>query len=703
MACLPYGRGPGPVHGIRIPPSAAGIRRCGLAAVLATLLAGCAGSALLPSGAEDHGNPGLRLTAIELLNRQTPITEPTRRALEALSRGQFSSANQHFSLALGRDSRNAALHAMNALTYHLRVRQGERDLLELAETGYLVSLEQRRDFLPSALQLTRLYLENGRFEEAKRAAIYALDLEPDSDEALQLLAAAAYYDGDVELSLWAIEEARSLKPADRRLATMRPLIYGAAGLDDEARRALQDTAAAGLLDDRRQARLQRRLDQWRGLYQEAQATDQAPASSSGVPAAAPRGDVTSTPAAPVNPLQQYLTPANSAASRGADGQSRPDGPYDYAWWDCQQQLNTSVTGSSFSSGSSYSSYGYGSSSADETTALPALPAPCRGRPLPRMAMFDAVMLRTDDVRSSGYGVNLLDNLTGFLSLSVSKEKNWGTSPTTIENTLNRGLGLGTGPSGVLAYSLNIANAADERAEILARPSLLALDRQAAQFFSGSTVSVALVSNEGGGNLQDKPVGVSLSVTPTFIDDDSMLVSVKAVRSFFEETAATATFQESVQTSRNMVTANVRLRFNETLILSGLSEREITSMNSRTPFLGELPGLQYLFSRRDSQDFTRSVIIMLTPRRVASLNETLAGLDTAAASEAGRNPALVREMRRKALAELGGIWPNLSVTLRHMDRNRLFRAVRSGDLEMEDWERPDRIESLLTDLVGLLYH
>jgi Flp pilus assembly secretin CpaC len=159
----------------------------------------------------------------------------------------------------------------------------------------------------------------------------------------------------------------------------------------------------------------------------------------------------------------------------------------------------------------------------------------------------------------------------------------------------------------------------------------------------------------------------------------------------------------VQTSRNMVTANVRLRFNETLILSGLSEREITSMNSRTPFLGELPGLQYLFSRRDSQDFTRSVIIMLTPRRVASLNETLAGLDTAAASEAGRDPALVREMRRKALAELGGIWPNLSVTLRHMDRNRLFRAVRSGDLEMEDWERPDRIESLLTDLVGLLYH
>lgn len=694
------------------------LRRLSVAASLIALLAGCAGAGLPFSNAEQaDAGESRRFAAIRLPNRQTPITEPVQRALDALSDGNYAAANRGFASALNRDSRNASLHAMNALTYHLRVRGGERDLFELAETGYLVSLEQRRDYFPTALQLARLYYENGHYGQAKRAAVYALDIEPDNLEALQMMAASAYYDGDIQLSLWAVEEARKLEPADRQVAAMRPLVYGAAGLDADARSALNDGAEAGLLDRRRQTRMQRRIDQWRGLYHEAQATqpDTPPP-----PAAAPRASVTPAPLS-VPPLPSNLKDDAAAPPAALPGQAvdlnatpqppataaeppKDEGALSYAWWDCQQQLNQTATGATsggYSGSTSYS--GYGSVSADETTVLPALPAPCRGRVLPRMAMIDAVILRTDDVRRTGSGVNLLDNLQIFLSGSLATQKTWGTSATTVTNTLNRGIGLGTGAGSVLTYSLNIANATDQRAEVLARPSLLALDRQAAQFFSGSTISVALISSQGGGNLEEKPVGVSLSVTPTFIDDESMLVSVKAVRSFFENTVATATFGESVQTSRNMVTAYARLRFDETMILSGLSERENTSTSSRTPFLGDLPGLQYLFSRKDNEDFTRSVIVLLTPRRVANLNDTVAGLEKTAAAEAGQDPEMVRQIRQKALKELGGVWPNLPIALRQMDRNRLFRAARTGDMEIDGWEVPSRIEQMLNDLVGLIYN
>lgn len=682
------------------------IRQAGIVVGLSALLAGCAGNAGLPFGsAADSGTSSgsVRFAAIQLPSQQGPLAEPTQRGLDAISRGDYRAANQGFSAALNRDSRNPALHAMNALAYHLRVRNGERDLLELAETGYLVSLEQRRDFLPSALQLAHLYFEHGRYQQAKRAAIYALDIESDNINALQLLAASAYHDGDMELALWAVEAARQLAPGDRWAATMQPVIYSAAGLNAEAERALQRNHADGLLDGNREQRTRRRIGQWREVYQLAQAS---PPPARSLPADMPPGAAagspqTATPVAPPGSPVSFAPVAAPAAS--ATAPPKEEGPFNYAWWDCQQQLNASATPASSSYGGS-SAYGggYGSSSADETSVLPALPAPCRGRALPRMTMIDAVLLRTDDVRSSGYGVNLLDNLSVFLNNSINTTRSWGTTGHTRTTTVTQFAGLGTTAGGGIAYSLNIANASDQRAEILARPSLLALDRQAAQFFSGSTVSVALVSNEGGGNLQDKPVGVSLSVTPTFIDDDSMLVSVKAVRSFFEETAQTATFAQSVQTSRNMVTANVRLRFNETLILSGLSEREITNTGSRTPVLGDLPGLQYLFSRRDSQDFTRSVIILLTPRRVANFSDTLLQAGPHTHAETAQDPALVAETKARALKELGGTWPNLSITLRHMDRNRLFRAVRSGDIELEDWQQANRIRRMLGDFVDLLY-
>jgi type II secretory pathway component GspD/PulD (secretin) len=318
-----------------------------------------------------------------------------------------------------------------------------------------------------------------------------------------------------------------------------------------------------------------------------------------------------------------------------------------------------------------------------------------------MVMMDAVLLRSEDVQSAGRGLNLLDNLSIFLANTVTVNRTFGTAGPSIKSTtVTQSLGLGATPGGGIGYSLNIANASDQRAEVLARPTLLALDRQPAEFFSGSTVSVALVSVQGGGTVEDKPVGVSLSVTPTFIDDDTMLVSVKAVRSFFETTAPSATFEQSVQTSRNMVTANVLLRFGETLILSGLTEREITNTNSRTPALGDVPGLQYLFGRQTRRDYTRSIMVLLTPRRVATFAETLAQADSVSAQ--GGDHSLMAEARDRARRDVAQTQPNAVAALKHMERNRLFRALRSNDIEVQGWRQPDRVRRFVTDLTELIY-
>lgn len=606
-------------------------------------------------------------------------------AVAALRRNDPASANRLLTRALQRDPENPTLHALNGLAHHQRVRDGQREHFQLAETAYLVSLQSQRDSFPVALELARLYVENGRYGAGKRAAAYALDLEPGSAEALQALAAAAYYDGDLELAAWAAAEAR---PDDAAMAPIRPLVFAAAGLPAEADQALAQGLAAGAIPDQRREALARRLGQWRDLH--VQAAFQRPAGT--LPDAPPGAIGGAAPAqAPASlPGLPLADPPDAPAPEPASGAAS------YAWWDCQQQLNPG----GFAAPPPSFSYGYGAStSADETSALPALPAPCRGQPLPRMAMVDAVILRTDDTRSATNGVNLLKNLSAYVGNGITVTRSWSTGqPATKTSVVTQNLGLGSSVGGVLSYSLNIANATEQRAEILAQPTLLALDRQPAQFFSGSNVTIALNGGPGSyGSVQNQPVGVSLSVTPTFVDDDSMLVSVKAVRSFFEETADSATFAQSVQTSRNMVTANVLLRFDQTLVLSGLSEREVTSIDSRTPLLGDIPGVQHLFAAKEDRDYTRSVVIMLTPRRVPGLEAQLAEAAAAATPE----PAALRDARARARTGLAEQWPNLTAALAHMDRNRLFRALRAGDIDVRGWRERDRVEQALNDFTRLL--
>lgn len=600
----------------------------------------------------------------------TAIADPARKALGAFSRRDYAQANRQFSIALAQDPRNAGLNGLNALAYHQRFQAGERDLFGLAEAGYRAALDQREDSVVLSTQLASLYMAAERPDLAVRVAAHAVDVDPDSAPALKSLARAAYYVAEPALALWAMEEAGRRTPGDRELQSMRPLVYAAAGLPDRAGAALDAASASGVIADEQRGRTRRRLEALSGAWREAQLA------TSTLPAAA-----TPTPAGPPGiPID-----LNAVAPIGAVAPAADQGAVAYAWWDCQQQLvqNLNITASGVGG---YGAYG----SADETTPLPALPAPCKGQALPRMAMIDAVILRTEDVRTTAHGLNLLDGLSIFVSESISLQKVVTNGVPSRQRTISQALSLGGGPGAGLAYALNVANASTRRADVLARPSLLALDRQPAQFFSGSTVSVALVSPQsGGGNIEDKPVGVSLSVTPTFVDDETMLISVKAARSFFEETATSATFQQSVQTSRNMVTANVLLRFDQTLILSGLSEREATSADSRTPVLGQTPVIQYLFGRRDSREIDRAVVIMLTPRRAEGARAEL-------------EPQVLRDARARADASLRALGPNLPVVLAQMQRNRLLRP-RRGEIDGQTTEDPNTLDQIVRDLGGLIHY
>ena len=333
--------------------------------------------------------------------------------------------------------------------------------------------------------------------------------------------------------------------------------------------------------------------------------------------------------------------------------------------------------------------GWNSGSPQTNSTLPAAPLP--GGRTPRMIFFDLIILRQEETQNLSQGLNLLDGLRLVANGSVLHNLTTGLANT---RTIVGGL---TVPA--VNYSLNIVNADATNIEVLARPSLVATEGSTTQFFSGDTLTVAL-AGQYGGTLQDKNVGLDVSLTPIFLDDNTVQVTVRAARTFLEPTTG-GTFTSVLQTSQNQITASVVLKLADTLVLGGLFEKERTWQKGGVPFLQGIPLIQYLFSERTKTNFEKSILFLITPRPVEYLRREQSAENPA---RVGQEPPLphVRELMAHGRNLFKPV-PNLDAILRHLESNDYYRQIRSGDLEMEDFKDPEKINALTYQVLQMLYY
>jgi type II secretory pathway component GspD/PulD (secretin) len=247
----------------------------------------------------------------------------------------------------------------------------------------------------------------------------------------------------------------------------------------------------------------------------------------------------------------------------------------------------------------------------------------------KMVVVDVVIIRTEENISTSRGVNFLNGLALQFGDAANSLPAVGT---TYTNTRNRSVDFTNAMDDTtmdvskvitralnipaITYSLNIANATSARNEILARPTLVATTGKTSEFFSGTELTAAAVAggSQGGDPISiEKEIGVKLTVLPEFLEDGRLNMKVSAQRTFLLTPSADVIFTFRMETSKTTVNANVVMRFGETLILSGLSEKEAEVTRDGTPILQDVPGIQYLFSNQRTRDFQKSVMILLTPR------------------------------------------------------------------------------------------
>ena len=242
----------------------------------------------------------------------------------------------------------------------------------------------------------------------------------------------------------------------------------------------------------------------------------------------------------------------------------------------------------------------------------------------RMIEFDAVLFIMTGVDQSNIGFNFLE----LINLNFNYFDSSGTRAGVHQPNLS-GLAYGASQSGWIFsaaadYSVNIANASDEKVAVLARPHLTALSGTSANFLAGGEL-VFKVSGNISGDIKPYPFGTTLKVTPTLLrtptEDGTPRVHVKveagrlSVVSLLNQDP-----NQPTNFTKVAVASEAVLSLGQTLILSGLSQREAHKGRSGVPYLRDIPILKYLFSTETTIQVDAAVIILLTPRDPAYYGE-----------------------------------------------------------------------------------
>lgn len=154
--------------------------------------------------------------------------------------------------------------------------------------------------------------------------------------------------------------------------------------------------------------------------------------------------------------------------------------------------------------------------------------------------------------------------------------------------------------------------------VLARPRLMALNRQRAQVLVGerlaylSTTSTDTTTTQ---TVQYLDTGVKLMFRPFISNDGSIRMELypsvsQATRKEIGTTAGGVIRVPDEFT--NEITTNVRIRDGETLVLGGLFQEQIQVSNSQVPFLGDIPLVGAAFQGYDNTIERREIIFLITP-------------------------------------------------------------------------------------------
>lgn len=234
----------------------------------------------------------------------------------------------------------------------------------------------------------------------------------------------------------------------------------------------------------------------------------------------------------------------------------------------------------------------------------------------------------------GNTTDRLISIPGTLPITGAEGAAVATSSLTAASALNLGL------NGTLSMLQQNGTAV-----VLAEPQLSARSGYKASFLAGGEFPYS-VATVNGANVMFKPYGIKLDVEPRVGRNGVVRAVIEAEVSSIDPSVSSAS-GPALLTRKTRTEFNVRA--GETMVLSGLIQRNTSTDIDKVPLLGDIPVLGQLFRSRRFQNKETELVVFVTPSLVDSATPELRDR--------------VRRTNERLSDELGGA-PHLSRPLQH---------------------------------------
>ena len=158
------------------------------------------------------------------------------------------------------------------------------------------------------------------------------------------------------------------------------------------------------------------------------------------------------------------------------------------------------------------------------------------------------------------------------------------------------------------------------AKVLAKPTLVTMSGQEASFLVGGEFPVPMASDEGQTNIEYQSYGVQLRFRPMVVGRETITIEIcpefsSPDLSLGVQSGGVAV--PGIKTRRSEAT--LQLKDGQTFVMAGLLREETSQSIDKLPFLGDIPVLGMLFTRKEWQKEETELVIVVRPTLVRALD------------------------------------------------------------------------------------